>query len=318
MIVLRGRSPTPIISLCICGLVLLSSCLRAAATDCSTPNILLSIIDSDPGIQPGLRADDLKVEVDHRQSQILNLSLDTNPRRIVLMVDTSGSMAPPGRGWGLTLPAAGYAVEAIPANASSTLVTFADKVESGAKTFEEKPATIAAVLELAKVQPKGSGSTALFDSIDHVLAEFQELRFGDAIYLVTDGGDNRRRVSLPQLEEKLISRGIRALVFLVVKGGFQTHEEAEGVSEVEALAESTGGAVVRISSADVAGSGRADLEKLVPRITDQVESVYRADLDIPNPKKVSHVKIGFVNQDRTKSVHNIAYSREVVPCSQKP
>jgi von Willebrand factor type A domain len=282
MIVFRGRFAALIISLCVCGSVLLPSCLSAAATDCSTPYILLNAFDRNTGTQLALHPEDLEVEVDHKQLRILTVSLDTNPRQIVLMVDTSGSMgvSPPGQAWGVALPAAAYAVEAMPSNASSTLVTFGAKVGSEARTFEDKRATGAKVVALAKLQPQGS--TLLFDSIDHVLAEFQELRPGDSIYLVTDGGDNKSRISFAKLKEKLISLGIRTFVFLVVKGGFQTQEEIEGVSEMETLAESTGGAMVRITSADIAGNGRARLDKLASQIAGQVSSVYRVGLDIPN------------------------------------
>jgi hypothetical protein len=229
MIVLCGRTPTLVISLCICELMFLPSRLPAAASGCSPPSILLTAVESDTGVQLGLRAEDLKIEVNHKASRILTLSLDTNPRRIVLMVDTSGSMASSSqdRGWGIAFPAARYAVDVIPANSSSALVTFGYKVEVESKNFEEKQALLAKVLELARVQPKGP--TSLFDSIDHVLADFQDLRFGDAIYVVTDGGDNKSRISFPKLKDKLNSRGIRTFVFLVVEGKyFQSQEEMEG------------------------------------------------------------------------------------------
>jgi hypothetical protein len=69
------------------------------------------------------------------------------------------------------------------------------------------------------------GPTPLFDSMAQVLVEFKELHVGGAICVVTDGGDNKSRISLPKLEGELISRGVRVFVVLVVRGGSRTEEE---------------------------------------------------------------------------------------------
>ena len=49
---------------------------------------------------------------------------------------------------------------------------------------------------------------------------------------------------------------------------------------MDAFAESTGGDVVQISSAEIAGNERAQLDKLAPRIVGQVEGVYRLELSL--------------------------------------
>jgi hypothetical protein len=113
-----------------------------------------------------------------------------------------------------------------------------------------------------------------------VLVDFKELHVGGAIYVVTDGGDNKSRISLPKLEGELISRGVRVFVFLVVRGGSRTEEEMIGASQMDAFAESTGGDVVQISSVEIAGNERAQLDKLAPRILGQVEGVYRLELGL--------------------------------------
>jgi uncharacterized protein with von Willebrand factor type A (vWA) domain len=151
------------------------------------------------------------------------------------MVDTSGSMeaSPQKSGWGITLSAAAYAVDVIPASASCELVTFSDKIRRESSDFENRNLVGTRVLDLAKKQPKGR--TSLFDSIDQVRAESKELQFGDGIYVVTDGGDNKSRVSLPKLKEELIRREIRVFVFLVEREGRQSDEEISGASKVEEL-----------------------------------------------------------------------------------
>jgi len=306
------------ISFCLRASALLLACSPAVAGDCSPPSILLNAFDSNFKIERDLRAEDIKVEVDRKQAQILSFSLDTHPRQIVLMVDSSGSMeaSPQKSGWGITLPAAAYAVDAVPASASLALVTFSDKLRRESSDFENRKLVGGRVLDLAKRQPKGP--TSLFDSIDQVLVEFKELHFGDAIYLVTDGGDNKSRISLRKLEEELISRGVRVFVFLVMRGVSRTEEEMSGASQMDGFAESTGGDVVQISSAEVAGNKRAQLDKLAPRIVGQVEAVYRLELGLSEVERAARVKLAFVYQDRRKNTRSIAYSHQVVPCPRKP
>jgi hypothetical protein len=73
------------------------------------------------------------------------------------MVDTSGSMeaSPQKSGWGITLPAAAYAVDVLPASASPALVTFSDKLWLESSDFENPTLVGARVLDLAKRQPTG-------------------------------------------------------------------------------------------------------------------------------------------------------------------
>ena len=153
----------------------------AFAGDCSRPIILMSAFDSNFRPELNLHPNDLNVEVDRKQVQILSFSPDSRPRRIVLMVDSSGSMEASRQksGWGVALPAAGYAVDVVPASASAALVTFSDKLRRESSGFENRKVVGAKVLDLKKRQPQGR--TLLFDSIGQVLIEFAELSFGDAI-----------------------------------------------------------------------------------------------------------------------------------------
>jgi hypothetical protein len=86
------------------------------------------------------------------------------------------------------------------------------------------------MLDVAKQEP--TGRTALFDSIDQALSLFQITQLGDAIYLVTDGEDNKSQVSIRKLKEKLAVHGVRVFVFLVPIDGVMTVEEAEGQSQM--------------------------------------------------------------------------------------
>jgi hypothetical protein len=274
----------------------------------------VNVADRDLKIQSNLEATDLNVEVDGRRVQVRSLLPDNRPRRIVLMVDTSGSMkaSPQKRGWGVALPAAAYAVDVVPASASVALVTFSDKLQRESSDFENPKVVGTRVLDLKGREPQRT--TRLFDSIHQVLTDFTELHSGDAIYVVTDGGDNKSLISRGKLKQELIVRGIRVFLFLVLRPNEpQTIEEIDAASEMQDLADFTGGDIVPISAAAIAGADRAQLDKLAPHIVSEVESVYRMELGISAPAKTARVKVSFADRRRAKNGH-IAYSHEIAPC----
>jgi hypothetical protein len=283
----------------------------AADSDCSAPAVLLNAFDKKLNLERDLRAEDLKVEADGKQVPILSFSFDTHARHIVLMVDSSGSVTPPQQtGWGLGIPAAAFAAYVLPASASAQLVTFSDELRRESSDFENRKTVQERVFALAKRQPKGR--TSLFDSVHQAVAEFKELRFGDAIYVVTDGGDNKSRLSGKKVMEELVSRGIRAFVFLIQGHPALTEEEQSGASDMYGFAESTGGAVVRITSDDP--TGREQLDNLAPQIMAQVQGVYRLELGISEVKKQYRVKVEFVDRDRKHNTRNFVYSQQIAPC----
>jgi hypothetical protein len=306
-----------VVTVCIC--LLGSSTLMVqravAASDCSVATIFLNAFDKNLNIERDIRAEEVKVEVDGKQTAILSLSLDTHPRRIVLMLDSSGSLEESAQQskWGIGLPAAAYAANVVPASASSALVTFSDKLHLESSDFENRKVVQRRIFDLAKRKPKGR--TSLFDSVHQALTEFTELQSGDAIYLVTDGADNGSRVSRAAVIAELIRSGIRVFVFLVVQGTPQTEEERSGALDMYGFAESTGGDVIRMTLADAAG--REQLDNLAPQIIAQVEGVYRLELGIPEVKSNHRVKVAFVDRDRRRSTRTIVYSPQILSCPRE-
>jgi hypothetical protein len=283
--------------------------------DCSHPIILMNAFDGNFQFETNLHANDLRVEVDRKRAPIVSFTLDSRPRRIVVMVDSSGSMqtSPHRTGFGLALSAAAYTVDVVPGSASAALVTFSDKIQQESKEFVSRTALGLKVLDLKTMQPKGT--TLLFDSIEQVLSDFPELGVGDAIYVVTDGGDDKSTGSLAKLKEELVSRGVRVFVFLLVRNDAETEREVRSGSQlIESLADATGGNVVRLSSAAFAEKDRAPLDELARGLAGQVENVYRIELGIPPADRATRTKVSVVNGNRGKNRVHMAYSHEMAPC----
>jgi von Willebrand factor type A domain len=297
--------------------VLLLACQPALAGKCSNAVFFLNSVEHDLIIRRDIRAEDVEVTVNGHRERVGSISLNSRPRHIMMMVDGSGSMQPRQHsGWGLALRTAGFAVVAIPPDAAVALFTFSNKLQRESDGFEDSRHIGRRVLDLAKREP--NGSTALFDSLDQALAQFEEPQLGDAVYLVTDGVDDKSEVSLKTLREKFVFRGVRLFVFLIpLEVHVSTLEEP--VMQLEDLAEFTGGYVVRIPWQDLRGKEKEGewLVRSATRLGDQVRAMYQVQLDIPSSASpTGRLKVVFADRKRDKNT--LAYPRQLAPCLPDP
>lgn len=286
----------------------------ASAEECAPPAIVLNALDRDGGVASGLRPSDLSIEVGGKPIPINSITLDRDPRRILLMLDTSGSMSAHStrNAWGTTLATASFAVEAIPDSSTAALAIFAREVHRESPDFESRDAVAQRVLNLKVREPYGA--TALYRSLERALDDSTELRFGDIIYLVTDGGNNEGNATRSDAARKLIARGIRVFVFLVESDQPLTPEESAGQAEIQGLAESTGGAFMKISPTQLTQSQREPLRRLGRQVVAEAAAFYRLDLDTSPPRKPRHVKAKIVDPERSRNIQAITYFREILAC----
>lgn len=295
----------------------LFGCLSARAGDCSNASIWLSAFDKSGAVETDLKAEDLRAEAGGKPAPILSLSLNEQPRRVLVMIDTSGSMeASPGeRKLGFVLPVAGFAAAALPSDSTALLLTFGDKLVPESDDFETRQQVEQRILELSKKEPKGR--TALLDSIDQALAVFGDPQFGDSIYLVTDGGDNHSKTSYSKLREKLILRGVRVFVFLVPVSVAPTEEVVEGVNQMADFASSTGGSLIDVPQGWKDDQARR--ARLAVQVAGQVQQLYKIQLPAPESgSKPGRVKVAFVDKSLKKDGYKITYARELAPCQKNP
>jgi hypothetical protein len=292
--------------------ILLLICSPVWGLDCSNASVWLNVVEKTSTVERDIQAQDLHVEIDGKPTKVISVSLDQRPRRIVLMVDTSGSMR---REWGITVATASFAADVIPSSATAALFIFDVKSAMESDGFESHQEIQRRVLELAKREPKGF--TALWNSIDQVLSRFADLQSGDAIYLVTDGEDNRGMTPFSALQQHLLARGIRVFLFLVQTSAFDIEKQRHD-SLILGIAESSGGYVVPITWERIGENERRLLLRLAPQIVDQAEAVYRVQIELP--KRVAEkgqVKIAFADSSRRARIRYIGYSHYVVPCVTK-
>jgi hypothetical protein len=291
---------------------------QAFGGECPNATAWLNLVGDDLTVHRNVQPSDLQISVNGHLVKIASFSLDSRARRVIMIVDTSGSMeaSPQRSGWGTSLPAAGFAVDSIPDHASVILLTFADKTTEESPGFEDRLQVRQRILDLRLRQPKGT--TALYGAIDDALSLFGEPQFGDTIFLITDGADTRSKLHLAKLRERVIAHRVRIFFFPVQRAGHVASTEMEMASLIDQLADLTGGYTVRIPWSQNEADVRTWMAKSVSRLTDQVGSLYSADLDIGGRAgQREQIKIGLSNSATEKNA-TVVYPHQIQTCAQAP
>src|SRR5437899_5683356 len=145
--------------------------------------------------------------------RILSGTRDVGPRRIVVLIDASGSMVGLTKGkWDLVLRAATDVAAHAPPDSSVALLVFNDKVKqkvdfsAGPQAVLERIAQVRAGLTPDRLP---AGRTPLRDAVLEGLKLLEPATPGDVIYAITDDGDNASKSSPVAVEKALVSAGIR-------------------------------------------------------------------------------------------------------------
>jgi len=233
-------------------------CLSAAplvAQDdpCLVRTIPVTAIDAHGNPVQELQASNLVGKLRGQPVEILSATLNTRPRRIMVVVDMSGTMLEPSAGkWPVTRTMLEDVGQAAPIPGQIGMEFFAENV-FGAVSVSPNPESVrmrVAWLQSAKAEdlvPKGEQKTALWDALWQATDQLTPPRPGDVIYVLTDGGDNRSHHTDKELEEKLLSRGIRVFAFIPTVPmalRARTPEEESGPRPLKRILYSTGGSLI--------------------------------------------------------------------------
>jgi hypothetical protein len=309
--------------------------IPSAAQDisCAQRTVSLNIIDaqrrlirlSDPAYFDG--------KIGGRPVKIVSIRPDERPHRIVILLDSSGSMLgqPTGRKWQAAMFSAAHIANANLINTSLSLLIFSNKVNEqidfsqGAKAIAKRLSEIGSDSSYAKKHIRGT--TALRDVVSSAQSLLGDPGFVDSIYIITDGGDNRSRTRLGDLRQSLVSKGVRLFVTLVSSENRDMRmppEEQNGPSELADLAADTGGFVLGPLGVSPLGKVSYDLtEKERHGIAIGLDGLYMAmirnDLvavDFPlTVNKWSKWSLSLSPEE--KASHKdwlLIYPRELAPC----
>jgi von Willebrand factor type A domain len=209
----------------------------------SGPSLLVNILDRKGNPLRDLTKDNFKVKINGHPASIDEADYSLGPRRIVVLLDISGSMKGPPRSqkWRVVREALDDLLSETPSNVAIALLTFSDQVHAPFD-FSQSRASITAWLkqEPSQLDSRVHGKTALFDAIVAAAKLLQPARPGDAIYAITDGGDNGSHTSEWTTRKLLSDSGIRLFLFFLGEPSVN-EEENHGKQSVIETVRATGG-----------------------------------------------------------------------------
>jgi len=140
---------------------------------------------------------------------------------------------------------------------------------------------------------------------------------GDAVYIITDGGDNQSRSTEREVERELLSKNIRLFSFVLSGYAFPTEEELLGHSYIRHLTEVTGGVVIDAGLSQYRGRGHVkQLSASLQRTYDKIISFYELEVELPRKLETEHQwKLQVVDEfgKRRKDVE-IEYAKTLPSC----
>jgi hypothetical protein len=277
----------------------------APTSDCLQRSIPLTVVDNPSNAE--LQASLLQVQSNGPKISTVSLSRSSITPRVVLLLDTSGSMGQEHHtGWGTGLLAAAFALDILPQESLVALVTF-DK-EAHPSGFTDRETIRKQLIILG--HENTHGRTALYAAIDRASQLFGVPEFGDTIFVISDGDDNEDGISTNRVADEVLRLGIRVFAFIVRDRDSPTLSENQNPKDFADFVADVGGIWrwVRITPKWLAGS---QAPVIFNATREQLQSPYRLDLQMAAPLfKPAKLKI----KSELKQIE-LSYPRRIEPCS---
>jgi hypothetical protein len=294
---------------------------------CTRRTVPVSVVDREWNLVRDLSAANFRAKLRGHAVEILSAYIDTSPRLIVLLLDASGSMA--GERWETAKSLSEHLIQFAPPRASIAQMAFSERVLGTEGFDQDRLALQKRLAALVKVceHPHLGGRTALFDTIAGAPSTLGGLAFGDVIFAVTDGGDNRSRSKPERVEQDLLRTRVRLFAALIEQDRatrVMSPEEIEGANRLLSMVEATGGNMLSLRYAGapypypyIKAKTRADAIGLaLQRLCEQMGEFYRLELRLPvTVNKPTNWKLEVIEANgRPGRRVEIHYPQQLMPC----
>lgn len=284
-----------------------------------------------------LTAANFKASIGGKPIRVTSVTYNSGPRRIVIVIDVSGSMTEPGKlKWGLKFSE--DLISLASSQDSPALLTFSNRIQDAIAFGQGRTALLA---EIDKLQAtnwdhvRGLRKTALEDALVSALALLKTPRVGDAICLVTDGGENASQSRTSSVKVLLESAGVRVYTFLP-NWGFGSRvmspEEDQAPTVLGDLAASTGGDFLLFVPGQIrhlsypppvplgmSGSDREELASASRVFYRDIFSFHKIDVRLPEPlRKPRDWRLDVLDASGRRNKHlQVVYPHTLAPCTKE-
>jgi hypothetical protein len=316
-------------------LILFSSGLaRQAPNPPATPvtrPVLVNVFDLNGNAVRDLTKDDFRIRLNGKPAAVLRAEYSLAPRRIVVLLDMSGSMAgeTDTKKWRIAREVLEDFLAQTAGDVPIAMLTFSGQVRD-VFDFSQGSTAITNWLKQGPSQRtniKIPARTALFDAILEGLKLLQPFQPGDAVYAITDGGENASHASTSYTKAILVKSGVRLFAFLFAEVMPPGGEQAGRDSFLEMVADS-GGLAFGVSGRQRVGGAswefeygydEHDREKVklyTQELKIQVSGFWTLELVVPSSNKESKVKLEVVDRGgKTRKDVAFTYPR-VLPAAK--
>jgi hypothetical protein len=312
-------SKTLLCSLCV--LLLTVPSIAQQPSDCLQRTLLVGVANDQGSVPRDLVSENFRVAYRGRPVSPLRIAYTEGPRRVVVLLDMSGSMSVSAGKWQVARTAAWELVSALPPGSKASLMTFSRKTEiRTAMSLDRKPILDWLNGESVRRKESAEGHTALYAAIQSAVGQLQPAEPGDAIYVVTDGGENASHLGKSEIVDTLISSGIRLFALLVPHGYFLTAEERQGIDELPSVTEYSGGFSKDLQTAEAAPSPdhmNETIRRDSQQFAQEIAAYYAVTLQLSeNPDKPQHLEVALVDgQGHKRKDLAVAYPHKVPACA---
>ena len=234
------------------SLLCLFSSLRAQSPCSET--VLVNVQDKTGKFISSLQSSDFTVEVQSRHVEVASAAAGKGIRRAVLAIDVSGSMTSNQR-----IGKAVYELlRSFPESSQLALVLFSQKILKVIPFGHSRQEMMDAVAAL----PPFTGQTALRDSLTYAHSMLRPSEPGDMVVVLTDGGDDKSKISASKLKEDYLRSRVRLGVILFEDSFFRTEEESWGAEDLGNFVDQVGGALLTLHNPYEVGGVRDFLRQL--------------------------------------------------------
>jgi hypothetical protein len=276
-----------------------------------------------------LTKENFRVHINGKPVEVLDARYTVAPRRIVVLLDMSGSMSGGHGGhdsakWKITREVLEDLLAQMPGDVPIAMLTFAGTIREEFD-FPNSRTTIAKRLDDLFVPPKlkhGAGSTALFDAILQGLRLLGPVQTGDALYAITDGGENASHASVAKTKAALLQSGVRLFAFLFRE---PSPPGEEGARETfRSLVEDSGGLWFGVSAQPFSTfldayyaydkDAREKVRMCTNELSVQVNGFWTLHLPVPSSNKDTKMKLEVIGH---KGRIGVTYPRLLPPRSNQ-